>query len=71
MHDGRFATLEQAVDHYSEDVKQSSTLDPLMELVGNGGAQLTPMEKQDLIAFLKTFTDQEFLTNPEFSNPNP
>jgi cytochrome c peroxidase len=71
MHDGRFLTLEQAVDHYSEDVTQSATLDPLMELVGNGGAQLTPQEKQDLLAFLRTFTDDEFLTNPAFSNPNP
>lgn len=71
MHDGRFFTLEEVVGHYSEEVKQSATLDPLMELVGNGGAQLTPQEKQDLIAFLKTFTDQEFVNNPEFSDPNP
>jgi cytochrome c peroxidase len=71
MHDGRFFTLEQAINHYSEEVKESETLDPLMELVGEGGAQLTPNEKQDLIAFLKTFTDEEFLSNPEFSNPNP
>ena len=71
MHDGRFFTLEQAVNHYSEEVKDSETLDPLMKLVGEGGAQLTMAEKQDLVAFLRTLTDEEFLSNPEFSNPNP
>ena len=71
MHDGRFFTLEQVVDHYSEHVQMSETLDPLMELVGVGGAQLTQQEKEDLIAFLKTFTDTEFINNPDFSDPNP
>lgn len=72
MHDGRFFTLEQVIEHYSEHVDGASpNLDPNMELVGNGGAQLTPSEKEDLLAFLRTFTDQEFLTNPDFSDPNP
>ncbi len=71
MHDGRFFTLEEVIDHYSEHILPSATIDPLMELVGNGGAQLTAQDKQDLIAFLKTFTDEEFLTNPEHSDPNP
>lgn len=70
MHDGRFFTLEEVIDHYSEHVTQSETIDPLMELVGNGGAQLTQSEKEDLIAFLKTLTDEEFLSNPAFSDPN-
>jgi cytochrome c peroxidase len=72
MHDGRFFTLEEVVDHYSHHVlPDSPNLDPLMELVGDGGAQLTAQEKQDLIAFLKTFTDTDFVNNPEFSDPNP
>ncbi|MCF8278078.1 MAG: cytochrome-c peroxidase [Flavobacteriales bacterium] len=71
MHDGRFFTLEQVVDHYSEHILQSATIDPLMELVANGGAQLTVQDKQDLIAFLKTFTDQGFIQNPDFSDSNP
>jgi cytochrome c peroxidase len=71
MHDGRFFTLEEVIDHYSEHILPSATIDPLMELVGNGGAQLTAQDKQDLIAFLKTFTDEEFLTNPKHSDPNP
>lgn len=70
MHDGRFFTLEEVVEHYSDHVTQSATIDPLMELVGDGGAQLTASEKEDLIAFLKTLTDDEFLTNPAFSDPN-
>ena len=70
MHDGRFFTLEQVIDHYSDHVQLSPTIDPLMELVGSGGAQLTSQEKADLLAFLKTFTDEEFVNNPEFSDPN-
>lgn len=69
MHDGRFATLEEVVDHYSEGVKYSSTIDPLMKKVADGGLQLTPQKKQQLIAFLKTFTDQEFIDNPAYSDP--
>jgi cytochrome c peroxidase len=70
MHDGRFFTLEEVVEHYSDHVKVSPTISPLMELVGNNGAQLTQQEKEDLVAFLRTFTDQEFMTNPAFSDPN-
>lgn len=70
MHDGRFFTLEQVIDHYSDHVTLSPTIDPLMELVGTGGAQLTAQEKADLLAFLRTFTDQEFINNPELSDPN-
>lgn len=70
MHDGRFFTLEEVVEHYSDHVKVSPTISPLMELVGNSGAQLTQEEKEDLVAFLRTFTDQEFITNPAFSDPD-
>jgi cytochrome c peroxidase len=70
MHDGRFFTLEEVVEHYSEHVKMSPTISPLMELVGESGAHLTQEEKEDLLAFLRTLTDQEFLANPNFSDPN-
>lgn len=70
MHDGRFFTLEEVVEHYSDHVKMSPTISPLMELVGDNGAQLTQQQKEDLVAFLRTFTDTEFLTNPAFSDPN-
>lgn len=70
MHDGRFFTLEEVIDHYSDHVKVSPTISPTMELVGTNGAQLTPQQKEDLLAFLRTFTDEEFLQNPAFSDPN-
>ncbi len=69
MHDGRFGTLEEVIDFYSEGVRFSETIDPLMKKVDQGGIGLTPSEKEDLIAFLKTFTDSEFMQDTSFSNP--
>jgi len=60
MHDGRFATLEKVVDHYSEGVKRSATLDPNLAKHPEGGLQLTVQEKADLVAFLKTLSDESF-----------
>jgi len=61
MHDGRFFTLEQVVDHYDMGGHYSSTIDPNMKKVGIG-LQLTNQEKVDLIAFLKTLTDSDFIS---------
>ncbi|MBC7553168.1 MAG: cytochrome-c peroxidase [Taibaiella sp.] len=70
MHDSRFGTLEDVVNFYSSGVKQSSpNIDEHMPDFGSG-LNLTAQEKADLIAFLKTLTDQTFLTNPKFSNPH-
>jgi len=70
MHDGRFKTLEEVVDHYNTGLKNSSTLDPtLIYPLNNGGLQLTEEDKRDLVAFLKTLTDEVLLTNPEYSDP--
>ena len=69
MHDGRFQTLEEVIDFYSEGLKFSRTVDPLMKNVEQGGIQLTAEEKQDLLAFLKTLSDEEFINNPAFRNP--
>jgi cytochrome c peroxidase len=66
MHDGRFATLEEVIDHYSEGIQISSTLDPLIKNAAQGGVQLSPSDKADLIAFLLTLTDNEFISNPAF-----
>lgn len=68
MHDGRFATLEEVINHYSEGLQFSSTIDPLMKKVNQGGVQLTPQEKLDLKAFLLTLADPEFINNPDFRN---
>jgi cytochrome c peroxidase len=69
MYDARFTTLEEVIDFYSEQVKWSPTIDPLMKKVSQGGVHLTPQEKLDLKAFLKTLTDTAFVNNPAFSNP--
>lgn len=69
MHDGRFQTLEQVVDHYNTGGVLSTTIDPMMEAQG-GGLFLSEVTKQNLIAFLKTLSDPGFLTNPAFSNPH-
>lgn len=72
MHDGRFATLEQVIDHYGsyDSLRKSPTVDPLMErLVYPSIPDLTAQDKADLIAFLKSMTDTAFLHNPDFSNP--
>ncbi len=68
MHDGRFNTLEEVINHYSEGLKNSSTVDPLMKKVAQGGVGLSEKDKADLKAFLLTLSDFEFINNPEFSN---
>lgn len=68
MHDGRFATLEEVINFYSEGLQISSTIDPLMKKVNQGGVQLTPQDKADLKAFLLSLTDNEFVSNPIFQN---
>ena len=69
MHDGRFATLEEVVDFYAHGLLWSPYINPLMHHIANGGTQLVPSEKADLIAFIKTLRDEEFLSNTEFGPP--
>ena len=69
MHDGRYATLEEVIDFYSEGLKHSATVDPLMKQIHHGGIQLTDTEKGYLLEFLKTLTDTTFLSNPALSSP--
>jgi len=68
MHDGRFNTLDEVINHYSEGLQNSPTVDPLMKKVAEGGVQITTQEKSDLKAFLLTLSDYEFINNPEFQN---
>jgi cytochrome c peroxidase len=68
MHDGRFETLEEVIEHYNSGGHASATVDPLMKNIGEG-LLLSPTDKQALLAFLRTLTDEEFLNNPQFSNP--
>jgi cytochrome c peroxidase len=65
-HDGRFATLDALIDHYSDN----AILDPnLGYMVPVGPLNFTASEKAALIAFLDTLTDQTLLTDARFSNP--
>lgn len=66
MHDGRFATLEDVINHYSEGLTSSATIDPLMKKVAQGGVQLSAQDKADLKAFLLSLSDYEFINNPNF-----
>jgi cytochrome c peroxidase len=58
MHDGRFATLDEVVAHYSSGVKRSPTLDPNLAKHPNDGLQLTAADQRALVAFLKTLTEE-------------
>ncbi len=71
MHDGRFTTLEQVVEHYSTGVKNHPNLSQQMKLP-NGQPRLlnlTPQDKAALVDFLKTLTDVTVTTDVKFSNP--
>jgi cytochrome c peroxidase len=67
MHDGRFGNLESVLDHYSSGVTDSSTLDPLLKSGSALGIPLTTIEKEQLVAFLRTLTDNQYLTDARFS----
>lgn len=62
MHDGSFPTLESVVEHYNQGGQNHSNQSPLIQPLN-----LTAQEKSDLIAFLKSLTDWEFVNNPAFS----
>ena len=69
MHDGRFSTLDEVIDHYSHGVQMSPTIDPLIEFAGQGGVQLDAIQKDLLKKFLLTLTDETFINNPDFKEP--
>ena len=78
MHDGRFSTLEQVLDHYNEGIRFSDTLSPLIMEADNQAQDtvnarislnLNEEEKLAIIAFLHTLTDRSFVTEEKFSNP--
>ena len=59
MHDGRFATLEEVIDHYDHGIQSSATLDPnLAKHLSHGGLGLSDEDKQALVAFLKALSDE-------------
>jgi cytochrome c peroxidase len=68
MHDSRFQTLEEVIEHYNSQVKKSSTTTDILQHNFNG-LHLSYQDKKDLIAFLKTLTDPVYLNNPEYKSP--
>jgi len=71
MHDGRFTTLEQVVEHYSSGVKNHPNLSLQLRLPGGQPrlANLSAPDKAALVAFLKTLTDLNVTTDVKYSNP--
>lgn len=71
MHDGRFATLQEVVDHYNNGVQNHPNLSPPLRMPGNQVRRLnlTQTEKDDLIAFLHTLTDDVMINDEKFSDP--
>ncbi|MEN0052226.1 MAG: cytochrome c peroxidase [Mucilaginibacter sp.] len=74
MHDGRFKTLAEVVDHYSDHILESASLSSFLRgesnEVGGKSLKLQPLEKKQIIAFLNMLTDSTFINNPEFADPN-
>ena len=72
MHDGRFATLEEVVDHYNSGLQNHPNLDHRLK-APNGDSpkrlNLSNEEKAALVAFLNTLTDEELVTASRFENP--
>ncbi len=66
MHDGRFNTLRQCINHYRNNVQQSPTLDPLLQ----NGITLSETETNDLLLFLRALTDSSVLSTPRYSRPD-
>lgn len=75
MHDGRFSTLEDVLDHYNEHIQSSQYLDKQILDASNNpppfntSLGLMAQEKADIVAFLKMLTDKQFLENEKFSSP--
>ena len=70
MHDGRFSTMDEVLDHYDHGAVSSPSLDPMMQYNVDYGLGLSAEDRADLIAFLHLLTDGEFLVDPAFSNPH-
>jgi cytochrome c peroxidase len=67
MHDGRFATLHEVVQHYNSGGFRTPTVDPLIRV--GVGLRLTDQQVDDLVAFLMVLTDTTYATNPAYQSP--
>ncbi len=69
MHDGRYSTLEEVIDFYSENIYNSKLADPLLKGLNDGGIHLNKAEKKDLLDFLHTLTDYTMLSDLSYACP--
>jgi cytochrome c peroxidase len=70
MHDGRFNTLDEVLNHYSDGIADNPNLDIRLRNEGAPMRMAIPdQDKKAIIAFLNTLTDYEMITDPKFSNP--
>ena len=67
MHDGRFTTLQQCLDHYTMPFQNNTNLDPILQ---QGVLTLSSQDKTDIINFLHTLTDYKFIADKRFADPN-
>jgi cytochrome c peroxidase len=66
MHDGRYRKLKDVLNHYSSPTNHNNSTDEAITKIGN----LSDKERKDIIAFLLTLTDKEFLNDKRFIDPN-
>lgn len=71
MHDGRFATLEQVIEHYNSGIKAHPNLAPALANANGTPIRLnmSAAQKSALVAFLKTLTDNTITTEAKWTNP--
>ena len=69
MHDGRFSTLEEVIDHYNSGLQNAPALDPALAMTMGTGLMLSDQDKSDLIEFLHTLTDAALITDPRYATP--
>ena len=67
MHDGRFKTLEEVVNHYASGGHYAENIDPFIPQIKL--IQLNSKQKRQIVAFLKTLTDTSFVNNAKFKTP--
>jgi cytochrome c peroxidase len=67
MHDGRFKTLEEVLEHYASGGHYADNVDPFIPQIKD--IKLTAKQKRQIILFLKTLTDTSFVKNPQFADP--
>ncbi|MEQ9439629.1 MAG: cytochrome-c peroxidase, partial [Cyclobacteriaceae bacterium] len=68
MHNAKFRTLEEVLQHYASGVVDSPTLDPLLKNGKLRGIPMSEEQQQQIIAFLKTLSDYAFVADPRFMN---